>query len=424
MIGENTSNGEDEAGTDAAIEAVSGFFDLHVLQCTPFSWVCAAIPNLRLLARAPMVPASALHASGRYATGCGLNAAACRRGGIGEAVELLSSCSWGDERLVEATHEQLGDMAIPPEVINGFSAHQLLERDAWNRTYVGFDWRPSSRKPGRIHWIASQNAVDGATVFLPADAVLIGRSEAGDEAAVSVADSNGCAAGASRDDAKIAALLELIERDATGRWWYGRRRRGILPDSILSLKPGLSDWLAARPRVTRILDITTDIAVPVVAAVSIAPDGSAPAIGFAARLDLADAALAATVEMLAVETSLLPMRDMADDPVASAWLRLGMSGLPPFGRGIAPPPAAPPDHRSPAERLAQCILATVQVGCRVFFVELTREILGVPVFRAVAPELCHYKPRFAKRRLLQPDAQDQSFRKTHAKTPNPIPLLI
>jgi ribosomal protein S12 methylthiotransferase accessory factor len=424
MIGENAVNGEGEGVMDAALEALSGLFDVHELHVSPFSWVCAVVPNQRLLDRAPTVPSGALPASGRYATGCGLTAKDCRRSGTGEAVELLSSCAWGDECLVDATPDQLGGMAIPAGVINGFSAHQLLERDAWNRAYGAFDWCPSPNPPDRIAWIASRNAVDGSTVYLPADAVLIGRREAGEEAAVSVADSNGCAAGATPDDARLAALLELIERDAAGRWWYGRRRRGVLPTAILSQQPGLRDWLVTRLRTTYLLDITTDIAVPVVAAVSIARNGSAPAIGFAARLDLAGAALAATVEMLAVETSLLPVPDAADDPVLSAWLRLGMSGLPAFGPRINLPPAVRPDKGSPAGQLAQCVGATARVGCRVLFVDLTRAVFGVPVFRAVVPELCHYKPRFAKQRLLQLDGRDEPSGRTAATTPNPVPLLI
>ncbi len=424
MIGENSVKGEGEPEADAALAAVSRFFDLHEVQVSPFARICAAIPNQRLLDLAPQAPVLALNASGRYATGCGVNAAACRRSGLGEAVELLSSWQWGDEPRVAATAGQLGSMAIPPNIINGFSSSQLEKRGKWNKTYGGFDWRPPLRQPGLIDWIASQAAIDGKVVYLPADAVLIGRREPGDGAAVSIADSNGCAAGPTPDAAKLAALLELIERDAAGRWWYGRRLRSTLPAAVLSVQPGLADWLAGRPRATHLVDITTDIAVPVVAAVSVAPDGSAPAIGFAARMGLADAALAATVEMLAVETSLLPEHDAAHDPVAATWQRLGMAGLPPFGDQIATAFATLPDHGSLADQLARCILAATEAGCRVFFVDLTRKALAIPVFRAVAPELCHYKPRFGKRRLLQPDGRDQMSGNPDPLTPNPVPLLI
>ncbi len=423
MIDENFPGDEAEAIADRALGSASRYFDVHMMQVSPFAWLSAVIPNSRLLETVPQVSAAALPSSGRVANGCGIDAATCRRSGLGEAVELFSSCEWGDERVVQASLGQLGDAAVPPEAINGFSISQIRERDVWHRAYASFDWRPLPCGHGPLHWIASKDATDGATVYLPADAVLIGRREAGDEAAVSIADSNGCAAGVTPDHARTSALLELIERDATGRWWYGRRRRGGLPDSILSGQPGLSDWLAARPRVTSLLDITSDIGIPVVAALSVGPDGSEPAVGFAARFCIADAALSATVEMLAVETS-LPASGAVNDPVFSEWLSRGVSGLPPFGPVIEHSPTARPVHDGAAERLARCIKAVTAVGCRVFFVDLTRDVFGVPVFRAVVPELCHYKPRFGKRRLMAYDNRDLSSGRAGPRSPNPTPLLI
>ena len=39
------------------------------------------------------------------------------------------------------------------------------------------------------------------------------------------ADSNGCAAGNSREEAALQALLELVERDAVATWWYNQVQR-------------------------------------------------------------------------------------------------------------------------------------------------------------------------------------------------------
>ena len=46
--------------------------------------------------------------------------------------------------------------------------------------------------------------------------------------AVAIGDSNGCASGATLEEAKTAAILELIEWDATARWWYGRSPRPVI----------------------------------------------------------------------------------------------------------------------------------------------------------------------------------------------------
>jgi ribosomal protein S12 methylthiotransferase accessory factor len=52
--------------------------------------------------------------------------------------------------------------------------------------------------------------------------------------------------------------------------------------------------------------------------------------------------------------------------------------------------------------------ACARHGIGVWFADMTREAIGVPAFRAIAPDLCHIKPRFARKRLLAPDPRDLS----------------
>ena len=155
-----------------------------------------------------------------------------------------------------------------------------------------------------MDWIEAEEAGTGRSLYVLADAVLIGLRKPGDAAAVAVADSNGCACGPIPETAKLAGLLELIERDAAARWWYGKRKRPPLAMAVLDAHPELRAFLTKRSRICRLFEITTDLAVPVVAAASFEPDGTVVALGFAAKVDLAMVASAATVEMLAIETSL------------------------------------------------------------------------------------------------------------------------
>ena len=120
--------------------------------------------------------------------------------------------------------------------------------------------------------------------------------------------SSGCAAGVTREDATLRGLLELIERDAVALWWRGGRRgRAVAPDSEAA--SGAAALLAqARQgqghRTSWLLDITTDVEIPVVAAMSTDPDGYGFVVGFGARLNLADAARAAVFELCQVELGL------------------------------------------------------------------------------------------------------------------------
>jgi ribosomal protein S12 methylthiotransferase accessory factor len=419
MITEKGLSGKNQEGKVGALDALADGYDCFTIPIGPAAWASVVVPGAELLTRCPEYPRAALPASGRLANGCGLDPGLCATSGLGEAVELASCCAWGDEDLVLARHGDLPPGTIGPLEATGFSPAQIQARAVWNRRYGFHDWRPPAYRGAKIEWIAGTDAISGAEVLLPADAILIGRREGGDKAAVAFADSNGCAAGATSAQAMEAALLELVERDAAGRWWFGRRCRPALPLSLLEIWPELVRWLESRARRTRLVDLTTDLGIPVVAAVSTDQGGQVPALGFAARFDMATAAGAAVAEMLGVEASLLQARDNPG-PLTAEWMTRSPAALPPPWPETVDRPTGTP--ATPGSNLALATGALDRAGCRIVFVELTRPAFGVPVFRAVAPDLCHFKPRFARPRLLAPDPRDLA--PARAVRPNPVPLLI
>lgn len=381
-----------------------------------------AIPKNALL-QMPVTPRSAMPETGRLASGRGLSMDDCRASCLGEAAELFSCCSWGDEPVITATADEIGPAAIAPESLNGFSPDQIVARAAWNRENTGFDWRPPIRHQSAVlDWLRVEDAFGGDGAFIPADFAFIGRREAGEEAAVAVGDSSGCAAGITADAAKLAAILELVERDATGRWWYGRRQRPIIDPSCLSGIDALVDWLLDRRRRTWLFDITSDIDIPVVAAASAEPDGKDVSLGFSAGQSLQSAATAALAEMLQMEISLGAARALGDN--AGGWQRwrekVSMTTRP---LKIAPIQQVAPSRSPPAvERdLSDVLNALAHRGIDLWFAEMTRAEFGIPVFRAVSTLLCHYKPRFGRARLFAPDAGDLSF---DTGSPADQPLLL
>jgi ribosomal protein S12 methylthiotransferase accessory factor len=112
-------------------------------------------------------------------------------------------------------------------------------------------------------------------------------------------------------------VLELEERDATASWWYGRRERAPIDVAAIEGAPKLSRWLADRERRSVLFDITTDLDIPVMAAMSAEPDGGDIALGFSARLDPNAAAISALTEMLQMEVSLEAARALGD--AAGSW---------------------------------------------------------------------------------------------------------
>jgi thiazole/oxazole-forming peptide maturase SagD family component len=157
---------------------------------------------------------------------------------------------------------------------------------------------------GPIEQIAGVNLTDGRSMRVPAD-IALRRSQDRQVLGPAGALSSGVAAGADTAAALERALLELIERDAAALWWLGGRQ-GISLDRALSEKAAT---MLARlrqgdaSRVTRFIDVTTDIGVPVVVACSHALTGHDLAVGIACRPRPEDAADAALRELGQMELS-------------------------------------------------------------------------------------------------------------------------
>ena len=84
-----------------------------------------------------------------------------------------------------------------------------------------------------------------------------------------MADSNGCAAGNTREEAIVQGFLELVERDAYAIWWYNRTRQAEVDLSQFddSYVRDLKTQLADAGRKLWVLDITSDLGIPTYVAI-------------------------------------------------------------------------------------------------------------------------------------------------------------
>jgi ribosomal protein S12 methylthiotransferase accessory factor YcaO len=112
---------------------------------------------------------------------------------------------------------------------------------------------------------------------------------------------HGSAAGATKEDAGLRALLEAIERDAAARWWQGRLRRPeVLLEQVADTRLiALIAWCRNRWR-SHVIDLANDCGVTVLAAWSTGAVGGPVALGFGADLDPERALAAALTEMIQV----------------------------------------------------------------------------------------------------------------------------
>lgn len=249
----------------------------------------------------------------------------------------------------------------------------------------------------RREGLAMVTAVDllsHEAVAVPAQAVYLDCAEVLAEPLRVDADSTGCAVGRDRDGALAAALWECVERDAVALWWHGQRPAAALPlDLIDARAPRLYWWLHQRARRTALLDLTSDIGLPVMAAVSSEDDGRLVATGTAARPVLADAALAAVTEMVQTEVSMELAREAGDREVLDWIGHASTRKQVQFRSGPARDSATLP-HEALLARLAA-------LGHRALAVDLSLPGDPLASVRVMVPGLCAMRgrievPRFAR----------------------------
>lgn len=375
------------------------------------------------------LPPAARRQAGRLPSGRGLTRDQAYASCLGEAAELVSACFWGDEALVRAPYCKLGARALHPKSLLLISEEQYDARDYWNATHGAYDWLPTRfDEDMQVDWIEASSPDGGERVLVPAAYAYIGHSDRGDHAAFAVADSNGCAAGSTWEEAAVAGFLELVERDATALWWYGLHSRPSLELRSIEGADALIAWLADRQRGCCVFDLTADLGIPVRAAVSTDCSGGDVSIGTAAHFDGNRAAIAALTEMLQIEFSLKMRRGMpVDGPDAfQFWLDTISSRTMPHlaDTGAAKGSSSGVRNAGPAT-LENCARICRDAGLQLFLADLTRPAIAVPVARVIVPGMRPTRRRLADGRLFEvPVSLGWRRNRSAVADMNSFPLVI
>lgn len=335
----------------------------------------------------------------RTSGGKGTSATQAKVSALCEAIERYCGDYSGEEPRRRTTLDALGDAGIHPNTCLHYSDEQYARRDSLNveaesrRARVPEPFDPAMK----MDWSPLWSLFEGRERLLPT-AYCYYRAPHPDPGFH--ANSNGCAAGNTIEEAILHGLLELIERDHAALWWYNRLRLPAIDLDSLD-----SAWLAevraqfaASGRELWALDLTADLGIPVVAAFAPSlPDPSVAAVGFGADLDGPRAVVRAVTEMLQVQ--------WFDAPGPGRSLHtVGADEAP----HLQPDPDRPQrlgpdlpalDTGDLREDLDTCLDAVRAAAIDVLVLDQTRPDVGVPVVRVVAPELRHFWPRFAPGRL-------------------------
>ncbi|TMJ88258.1 MAG: TOMM precursor leader peptide-binding protein [Alphaproteobacteria bacterium] len=222
------------------------------------------------------------------------------------------------------------------------------------------------------------------------------------------ADSNGCAAGNTLEEAIVQGFLELVERDAYAIWWYNRLQRpqvdlGQFADSYIH---DLEHQLAETGRRLWVLDITSDLGIP--AFVTIAhwmKDGQEFIdFGSGAHFDARIAVLRAMTELnqflsigLMGARAQVPSREGSSE---SAFRLQEHPYLAPSGASaMRPEPGAKFGRLEAGKQVSACVEIAKRAGLDFLVLDQTRPDIEVPVVRVIVPGLRHFYRRFAPGRL-------------------------
>lgn len=317
-------------------------------------------------------------------SGVGLTLQAAFQSCIGEGVEYLSQLQTSTDWLRHASGDN-DDENISP------NTQELLATVA-----------KRCIQPGRAMTLLRATRVsDGRDLWLPAD-ICLRRPPAERDFVPPYPLSIGSAAGPSRDAAALHGLLELVERDATSLWWRGGLpARSIPPRHAASV--GAEQLLeqlrhgVATPRRTWLLDITTDIGVPCVAAVSCRPDGAGFAFGLAARPLLEAAARSAVVELCQLELAdavvATKRNERGDDALnAQDRIHLQRAAIHVDHCKLLHPTEGQADHLTihateESDIFGLIVERLAAIGVETLCIDLTRQQFAVPVVRVIAPGL-------------------------------------
>jgi bacteriocin biosynthesis cyclodehydratase domain-containing protein len=324
-----------------------------------------------------------------------------------EAIERYSGIYQGNEVRVTRTFEDFapGEAILPNDVLL-FSDAQY--RQALVSTGDGHDVTPTAppfNPSAKIEWSPIWSLRDERFKYLPTSFLYFFYNGDSAPAGRIHADSNGCAAGNTLEEAIVQGFLELIERDSYAIWWYNRLQRpevdlGQFNDSYVR---DLQVQFAATGRRVWMIDITSDLGIPSFVAMSHAKENEWELIEFGSGSHF-DARIAALRSLTELNQFLsLGLTGGRDPGSASHEAPLTLRDHPylvPSNEHVAPFDLSSKfGHLDTREQVLACVNLVKQAGLDFLVLDQTRPDIEVPVVRVVVPGLRHFYRRFAPGRL-------------------------
>ena len=322
-----------------------------------------------------------------------------------EAIERYSGIFQGDEIRAKRrfTDFPSGEAIYPNEVLQ-FSDAQLRQGLA---PTPGSDERDAIPalfdQSAKIEWSPVWSLRDARFKYLPTSLLYFFYRGA----AAFAADSNGCAAGNTLEEAMVQGFLEVVERDAYAIWWYNRLQRPELDLGQFdnSFVRDLQKQLAQANRRLWVLDVTSDLGIPTFVAVTHWMQNGRENIEFGsgAHFDARIALLRALTELNQFLSLGLMGGGTGEKSSLDGTAPLRLQDHPyltPSGNPMVRPEFGSKfGHLDTREQVTACVSLAKQAGLDFLVLDQTRPDIEAPVVRVIVPGLRHFYRRFARGRL-------------------------
>jgi ribosomal protein S12 methylthiotransferase accessory factor len=373
--------------------------------------------------------------------GKGATDAQAKAGALCEALERYCGVFRGDEPRRRTSYRRLGDSAIHPNSCMLFSERQLREREKWLERGSRFSSVPLPfDEKAEIDWTPVWSITRECWRHLPTGYLYFSYPHEPHELFF-WADSNGNAAGNSIEEAVLQGFFELVERDGVCLWWYNRVRRPRV--DIASFEDPWVNTVSRRyeelGRPLWVLDVTTDLGIPVFVAASARCDKPVEDILIAAgaHFDPRIALRRAIGELNQFLPAVLPIQ--ADgtgeyafhDSESQNWWKSATRANQPY---LLPDPKAPtralksfkvPHAPDLLDDIGACRSTVEALGLELLVLDQTRPDIGLPVVKVIVPGLRHFWARLGPGRLYDvPVKLGWLDRALAEEDLNPIPVFL
>jgi ribosomal protein S12 methylthiotransferase accessory factor len=341
-----------------------------------------------------------------------------RASGFCEAIERYSGVFQGNEIRHKSSYQQMGNKAIHPNACMNFSPQQYQNREQWNAESKG--WFQKVPEPfdikREIDWTPVWSLTHQEFKYLPTAYCYYGYSPS--HPPDCWADSNGCAAGNTLEEAILQGFMEIVERDCVALWWYNK-----LPKSPVDLDSfnepyfqNLKEYYQNINRDFWVLDITSDLGIPAFAAISRRSDREVEDIilGYGAHFDPKIAISRALTEVNQILPNVLRATEDGNtqyppsaDSLALEWWKSATLTNQPY---LLPDPQSVPKVSTDYPQLATddlledvkfCQEIVEKNGLEMLVLDQTRPDIGLRVAKVIVLGMRHMWKRLGSGRLYE-----------------------